>query len=200
MLDRGDDALEEWLVSHIAREHLVVSVSAERFTSARDPTAAFYARETQKMRHFFDDALPERPVYVLPAGESFRLRVSVQSDGHFAFPLEEIASIDVQPPDGKANSLAIWQQKESDRMTALALLDPSTFDSVKLNAARPMFTAADKKHVQLTVRVRLRLADSFPADICLCRDMYFHFKRPSMKLDFLKGLAKYKRGDGPTRR
>ncbi len=188
------------MVSHVAREHLDVSVSAERFASAKDSTVAFYTRETQKMRHFFDDALPERPIYVLPAGESFRLRVSVQSDGHFAFPLENIASIDVQPPDAKANALAIWQQREGDRLTAMALLDPSTFHSAKLNAARPMFAVADKKHVQLTVRVRLHLADSFPADICLCRDIYFHFKRPSMKLDFLKGLAKYKRGDGPSRR
>ena len=193
MLARSDDALEEWLVSHIACEHLDVSVSAERFASAKNATAAFHTRETQKMRHFFDDALPGRPIYVLPAGECFRLRVSIQSDGLFFHPLSDITSIDAQLPDGKANALEIWQQKEGDRLTALALLNPSAFHSDKRHAARPRFAVTDKKHVQLTVRMRLRLADGYPAEICLCRALHLHFKRPSMKLDFLKGLTKHKR-------
>ena len=193
MLARSDEALEEWLVSHIACEHLDVSVSAERFASTKNTTVAFYAKETQKIRHFFDDALPGRPIYVLPAGESFRLRVSIQSDGLFFHPLAEITSIDAQLPDGKANALEIWQQREGDRLTALALLDPSTFHSDKRTAARTRSAVSDKKHIQLTVRMRLRLADSFPAEICLCRAVYLHFKRPSMKLDFLKGLTKHKR-------
>ena len=183
----GEEPLERWLVGHTTRKHLSISLAAERFASDSDPPVEFYDRETRKTRHFIDDAIPGGTVHVMTTGESFRLRISIQSAEGLCLPLEEVLSVHVRPPDGEFLPLKTWQRKQAHGLSVLALVDPLAFQSSRMKTACPSFGPADARYVRLTVRIRLRLGDAYPDEIPLFRDVHLQFKRPPTKLSFFRG-------------
>ena len=185
----GEEPLEKWLIGHTARKHLSISLSAERFASDSDMSIEFHNRETRKAKHFVDDGISGSTVHVMTTGESFRLRISIQSDEGLLLPLEEILSVHVRPPDGEFLSLKTWQRKEAHGLSVLALVDPSAFQSSRMKTARPSFASTDARYVRLTVRVSLRLGGAYPDEIPLVRDVHLQFKRPPKKLPFFRGIS-----------
>ena len=171
-------------------EHIDVSVAAERFADGGESVADFYNRETQHTRRFMDDYLPEYPVHVITAGEIFRLRISIHGDDTMSFPIEEIVSVEAEPPDAESKALRFWHRIEDGRsLTALALVDPKDFDSQRMKTSCPAFGLVDTKYVQLVVRVKLRLGGGFPDELPLFYRVYLQLKRPPRTRNFLKGLV-----------
>ena len=132
-----------------------------------------------------DDYLPEHPVYVLPTGERFRLRISITLSHH---PLEEVVSVQLQPPDCEEKPLQISQHMEGDRLEVLALVDPASFPSVRLNTKCPIFGLVDTKYVPLIVHIKLRLGDNFPGDLDAYASIYLQLKRPPGRFSIFRAL------------
>ena len=186
----GARPLETWLLRMFVCQNIDVSVAVERFVGDGEFVVDFYNREAQQARRFMDDFLPEYPVHVLTAGEIFRLRISVHGDDRTPFPLEEVISVDAEPPDGEAKALRIWQDIDGRRLTALALVDPKDFDSRRMETSCPIFGLVETKYVQLVVRVRLRLGGGYPDELQLFHRVYLQLKRPPRIRQLFKDLIK----------
>ena len=179
------------MLSTFVCQHTDVSVVAERFADGGESVADFYNRETQYTRRFMDDYLPEYPVHVITTGEIFRLRISIHSDDTMSFPIEEIVSVEAEPPDAESKALRFWHRiDDGHRLTALALVDPKDFDSQRMKTSCPAFGLVDTKYVQLVVRVILRLGGGFPNELSLFFRVYLQLKRRSRIRLFFKNLVK----------
>ena len=164
------------------KHHLNLDISVERFAQKGQPEAAFHGREATRTKRFVDDRLPQHPVYVLPAGEQFRLRISLSLDGRVRFPFDRVVFVKLQTPEGEVQSLELWQQCRADRLDAMARVVPSDFESPRLNTKCPLLGLADAKYVRLTVHIRFRLGDGFPYEFDLHWPVYLQLKRPRGRL------------------
>ena len=133
-------------------------------------------------------------MHVLAAGEAFGIRISLGRDAHFRFPLEEIVSVRVVPPDGDGHSVELRQERGENFLDCLAFVDPSRFASPKLNKRGPVFGPVENKYVKLTVHVTLRLGNDFPYYIDVYPKIYLQLKRPRRHLGLLKMLSRGREG------
>ena len=170
------------------KQHLDVAISLERFAQKGYPEAAFHDREATKTKRFVDDHLPQHPVYVLPAGEHFRLRVSLSLDSRMPFPFDRVVFVKLQSPEGEVQSLELWQQSGVDRLEAMALVVPSDFESPTMKTRCPLFGSVEAKYVRLDVHINFRPGDGFPCAIDVHRPVYLQLKRRPARLSCFKGM------------
>ncbi len=188
--------LNAWMVRHFAFGFLDLVFSVERFLPNADSNVPFHRRGTAKTRRFSDDFLPRHSVYVLSTGESFRIRIAIGRDCRLRFPLQEVVSVKVIPPDGEGQFVEVWQRNRGYALDALGLVDPGRFESDKLNRKCPTYGLIDAKYVRLTVRVTFRLGDAFPHDMEACSNIYLQLKRPPKLLKLIERLREWR---GPKR-
>ena len=185
----NESDLVKWIVCTAAVRHLDIAVSAERLVEKVDSTGTGGGRGTKKTKTFYDDYLPEHAVHVLPVDESFGIRVLIAQDQQLRFPLGELAAVEVIPPDGKAQSVTLLQQcKEGHALDALAFVDPTTFDSERLNKKCPIFGLVDTKYVRLTLHLILKLGNDFPYDIDVYVPLYLQLKRATRGCGLFAGM------------
>ncbi len=179
-MNGNESDLVKWIICTAAVRHLDIAVSAERLVQKIDSVGA-RERGTTKAKSFYDDYLPEHAVHVLPVGESFGIRIVIVQDQQLRFPLGEIASLEVIPPDGKGQCVELWQQCRGHTLDALAFVQPTAFDSERLNKKCPMFGLVDTKYVSMTLHVVLKLENGFPYDIDLYVPLYLQLKRATRR-------------------
>ena len=167
---------------------MTISVIVERFSQDGNSETAFHERDSLKTKQFMDDYLPEHPVYVLFTGECFRLRITITRSRDFYIPLEEVVSVQLQAPDCEAKPLEIVQHMEGNRRELLALVDPCSIPSARLNTKCPIFGLVDTKYVQLIVHIKLRLGDEFPGDLDAYSPIYLQLKRPPGRFSIFRSL------------
>ena len=172
----------------MAFSRLDVAVDVQRFAQRALPDVAFHKREPVKTKKFIDDHLPRYPVHIVPTGECFRLHISIARDRHLRFPIDKILTVALQPPDEAAKPLEFHQQRGGDRLDAVALVDPSRFQSQRLNTKGPIFGLVDTKYVYLTIRTTFRLGDGFPYDLDATSTIYLQLKRRSGQIRVLRRL------------
>ena len=170
------------------KRHLDVAISLERFAQKGYPEAAFHDREGTKTKRFVDDHLPQHPVYVLPAGENFRLRVSLSLDSRMPFPFDRVVFVKLQSPEGEVQSLELWQQSGVDRLDAVALVAPSDFESPTMKTRCPLFGSVEAKYVRLGIHIKFRLGDGFSYEFDVHRPVYLQLKRRPARLSCFKGM------------
>ena len=159
-----------------------LSLSVRRFARGGESGLAFHERGFKKIRTISDEFLPRDPVYVLTAGKSFGIRICVEHDRQFRFPLGEIVSVRVIPPDSEGADVEVSQCRGDHALDALALVDPSTFDSDRLISRSPILGLLEDKYVRLTVHVKLRLGNGFPYEIDAYPVVYLQLRRPARRL------------------
>ena len=190
--------LDGRMARQVASSHLDHSVSVERFPPDADSTVPFHRRSSAKIRRFADDFLPRHSVYVLNAGESFRIRITIGCDGRLSFPLSEVISVKVIPPDGEGQSVEVWQRSREHELDALGLIEPGKFRSKRLNTTCPVFGLVDAKYVKLTIHVKFRLGDGFPHDMDVYPNVYLRIRRPPTLMKLLEKLRGWKRAPGTS--
>ncbi len=194
----GVSLLDRRMARQVASGYLDHWVSVERFPPGADSSVPFHRRSTAKIRRFADDFLPRHPVYVLNAGESFRIRITIGRDGRLSFPLSEVVSVKVIPPDGEGQSVEVWQRNREHALDALGLIEPDKFGSKRLNTTCPVFGLVDAKYVKLTVHVKFRLGDGFPHEMDVYPNVYLRIRRPPRLLKLLEKLRGWKRATTGT--
>ena len=190
--------LDGRMARQVASSYLDHSVSVERFPPDADSSVPFHRRRSAKIRRFADDFLPRHSVYVLNAGESFRIRITIGRDGRLSFPLSEVVSVKVIPPDGEGQSVEVWQRSREHELDALGLIEPGKFGSKRLNSTCPVFGLVDAKYVKLTVHVKFRLGDGFPHDMDVYPNVYLRIRRPPALMKLVEKLRVWKRATGAT--
>ena len=190
--------LDGRMARQVASSYLDHSVSVERFPPDADSSVPFHRRSSAKIRRFADDFLPRHSVYVLNAGESFRIRITIGRDGRLSFPLSEVVSVKVIPPDGEGQSVEVWQRSREHELDALGLIEPGKFGSKRLNSTCPVFGLVDAKYVKLTVHVKFRLGDGFPHDMDVYPNVYLRIRRPPALMKLVEKLRGWKRATGAT--
>ena len=190
--------LDGRMARQVASSYLDHSVSVERFPPDADSSVPFHRRSSAKIRRFADDFLPRHSVYVLNAGESFRIRITIGRDGRLSFPLSEVVSVKVIPPDGEGQSVEVWQRSREHELDALGLIEPGKFGSKRLNSTCPVFGLVDAKYVKLTVHVKFRLGDGFPHDMDVYPNVYLRIRRPPALMKLVEKLRVWKRATGAT--
>ena len=190
--------LDGRMARQVASSYLDHSVSVERFPPDADSSVPFHRRSSAKIRRFADDFLPRHSVYVLNAGESFRIRITIGCDGRLSFPLSEVVSVKVIPPDGEGQSVEVWQRSREHELDALGLIEPGKFGSKRLNSTCPVFGLVDAKYVKLTVHVKFRLGDGFPHDMDVYPNVYLRIRRPPALMKLVEKLRVWKRATGAT--
>ena len=164
-------------------------MDVELFTGESDHALPFEKRTTKEAPAFFDDYLEHDPVYLMKLGESFRVRLQLSWDRQFPLPIERFASVVVKVSDAEEQSLDIAQWIEIGSATAVIAFDPKRILSQRLNSISPAFGLTDKKYVQVTVRTKVQLGDSFPLELDLYHHLYCKIVHPNNRLRLYKWLG-----------
>ena len=184
------------MIRRRALGYLDLAFSVERFLPDADSSVPFHKRSTAKTRRFSDDLLPRHSVYVLNVGESFRIRIAIGRDCRLRFPLREVVSVKVTPPDGEGQFVEVWQRSREYALDALGCVEPSRFDSDRLNRKCPIFGLTDAKYIKLAVHVTFRFGDDFPHDMEAYSNIYLQLRRPTKLPKLIERLREWK---GATR-
>ena len=181
-----------WL--HILSDHLTLTLRVECFRQTSSPAAPFHLREAKETLRFYDDFLPDHPVYLLRLERDARLRLGVKPTEELAIPIEGIVTVRIESPDGDLVEVETVQTRRDKIVEAVFLLQPSKFKSKKLHVISPYFGLVDRKYVRLTVRVRILLGAPFRREVDLCQPLYCKIVHPRSRLRFHRWIGMFENG------
>lgn len=107
----------------------MASIRMERFTNHARSDDAYFEEEDEVMA-VADLCLPDNPVFVLIAGESYSLRISLLHDGVAEVPIRRVLSVRMLSADGSVITLETQDGPvDSTKCEVVALLPPFETES-----------------------------------------------------------------------
>ena len=185
----------EWAWQLAFNNDVSLDMKVECFLKSNNPSKAFQLKDTQEVLRFFDDYLPDHPVYIFRLGQDNRLRFHVTLNKASRFVIDRVISCSIKPPDEDYVEIEMRQSCQNNVTEILALLRPSSFKSARLNNISPYFGLVDVKYVNLLIRIRLALTAPFAQEIDLYQPLYCKVIHPQCRLRFHRLVGMFENQD-----
>ena len=161
--------IQEALMKATIAANVKLSVALWRceMQTDRDALRRLSKRKGKEVPSIHDEYLSkERPVHLLRIGETYCLRLRIESRNGFSVTFDDVIGISVRPPDADAHPLNADQLESGDSVEAFALWPLAECDSDKLNSVSPRFGTPQRKYTEIKVAVQVRVREP-PLEICL---------------------------------
>lgn len=156
--------------------NLMTAVTVEDFNQANEPTEGFYKNVGKPVRVIADSQLPDKPIFVLSVGKSYRLRIILMNN-RLPLPIKRVIGARMLLPKQRALDVNVEQEEAEDQVEqevnlvveqetandfkceAVALLKPNDLGDQRLRTVSPPSVSADEKYVELDLAIQVSITD-----------------------------------------